>query len=151
MTEPLLHPRKPANAVAFVIAWLRPIGTSPLQFGSKRWSTELPLPYWMPTRVAGGGNIVSDYPVVRIHCVAATESECQRAMDRANDRMRILDEYPLTDVLMDDGSTANCEFAEMTEGPRPDPPPYSSLIATDAASAVVSRLVSTWSLGIPLA
>lgn len=150
MSSPLLYPRKPANAVEFVIAWLRPIGDSPLQFGVKRWSTGAPLPYWTPTRVAGGATILSDYPVVRIHTVAANETDCKRAMDRANDRMRILADDPLTEVLLDDDTIANCEWAEMTEGPRPDPAPYSSVMATDPASAAVSRLVSTWALGIPL-
>ncbi len=143
MSSPLLYPRKPANAVEFVIAWLRPIGDSPLQFGVKRWSTGAPLPHWMPTRVTGGSTILTDYPVVRIHTFAATDTDCKRAMDRANDRMRILNEDPLTDVLLDDDSIANCEWAEMTEGPQ-------QVITTTTASAAVSRLVSTWALGIPL-
>lgn len=147
MSSPLLHPRKPANAVAFVIAWLRPIGDSPLQFGSKRWSVAAPLPYWMPTRVTGPATVLTDYPVVRIHTTAATETECHYAMGRAIDRMYVLADDPLTDVLMDDGSIANCEWAEMTEGPRPDP---TSAMASDPTSAAVSRLVCTWALGIPL-
>lgn len=150
MTEPLLHSRSAANAVYFTIAWLRPIGDSPLQFGSKRWSAGAPLPYWMPTRITGGSTILTDYPVVRIHTVADSETAVHEAMDRANARMRILDEDPLVDVQMDDGSTANCLWAEMIEGPRPDPMPYSSVMSTDPAAAAVSRLVSTWTLAIPL-
>ncbi|MCH2222770.1 MAG: hypothetical protein MK097_20960, partial [Dechloromonas sp.] len=62
----------------------------------------------------------------------------------------IFDEDPLAEVKMDDGSTANCLWADMIEGPRPDPSPYSSVMATAPAAAAVSRLVSTWALAIPL-
>lgn len=146
-----VYPLKPPNAVAFVLAWLLPAAASPLNLGSKRWSTGAPLPYWMVHRVTGADDLISDFPVVRVHTIAATETECQREMDRVNARMRVLVDDPLTDVLMPDGSIANCDWCEIPEGPRPDPPPYSSVLATDPAAAVVSRLVTEYQLGLPYA
>lgn len=147
MSSPALG-RVAPNATAFVIAHLLPAATSPAHLGSKRWSTQAPLPYWMINRVTGGNDFVSDLPVVRLHTIAASETECQHWMAKADARMMVLVEDPLFEIEMADGSIASCEFAECVEGPRTDPPPYSSVLNTDQASSVVSRLVSTWALGL---
>lgn len=149
MTQPVLYERQPPNATAFVLAWLRPIAASPLHLGSKRWAAGAPLPYWMVNRVTGGNDFISDFPVIRLHTIAETETECQREMDRANNRMMALVVDPLLEVVMADGSVANCQWVETLEGPRPDPPPRSSVMGTDPASAAVARLVTTYQLGLP--
>lgn len=142
--------RAAPNATAFVLAHLLPAADSVLNLGAKRWTAGGPLPYWMVNRVTGGNDFVSDLPVVRIHTIAASETECQHWMGIADQRMMLLVEDPLYEVVMTDG-VANCEFAECQEGPRTDPPPYSSVANTDPASAVVSRLASTWALGLRFA
>lgn len=142
--------RKTPNAVAFVIAHLLPAAPAPVNLGSKRWAAGDPLPYWMINQVTGGTDLFSAFPVVRIHAIASTETACQQWMDLANQRMWVLIDEPNTDVLMADDSIANCEWIEMDEVARPDPPPYSSVTAVPGASAV-SRLVSTYCLSLKFA
>jgi hypothetical protein len=124
----------PPNSVAFVLAWLKPLG--PL--GSKRWSAGEPLPYRMVNRVGGTGDLFSDDPLISVHTFAGSETDAAREADITHRRLLVLMNEPLTDVVMADGQLANLEYLEITEGPRRE----------DYADTSITRYVARYRLGL---
>src|SRR5258705_10214269 len=96
-----------------VVAWLTPLGPT---------SVERPagaaLPYRMVNRVAGADDIyiASDDPVVSVHTFAATRTAAKTAARITHQRMFVLANNPMTNVVMPSG-IGNVEYLETFEGP----------------------------------
>jgi hypothetical protein len=105
------------NAEAFVRAWLLPLADDPALVGSKRWEAGMGLPYRLVTRLGGDCDLIGDGAVVRVHTFAATYTAAARAADDTHRRMLLLAENPLADVVMGDGSVANCSSLDRATAP----------------------------------
>lgn len=97
------------------------------------------LPYRMVERVTGGTTVEADYAVVRVHTFGADVDEAYREGRRTDARMMLLARYASTDVAMDNGSMANCDWLEITEAAHEEP--Y-------ASKSVVTRVVSGYHLAL---
>jgi hypothetical protein len=144
---PLLLGRAAPNAQAFVLAHLAPLNgltTPPGGVGSLR-NPKDPLPFRLVQRVAGANDLFSDFPVVSVHTFGANtgnlaDTLASRAADITHRRMLVLLDDPTTDVIMADGSIANCEYLEVKEAPRKEPYRDTSVI----------RYVARYELGLKL-
>lgn len=135
-----LHDEAPPNAELFVIAWLTPLAGAPNKIGPKRWAAGMPFPYFMVRRITGGTDLITDYPVMRVHTFAATYTAASESAWDAHRRMLLLANDPLRDVTMPDGTLANCEWlCADDEGPHEEP--Y-------GAESVVTRFVAEYTLGL---
>lgn len=134
-----LHDEAPPNAEAFVIAWLLPLAGGYDKIGSKMWAAGMPKPYFMVRRITGGTDLITDYPLMRVHTFAASYTEASHKAWDAHRRMLMLANDPLLDVTMPDGSLANCEWLCADEGPHEEP--Y-------AAESVVTRFIAEYTLGL---
>lgn len=135
-----LHDQAPPNAEAFMMAWLMPLAGAPNKIGPKRWASGMPMPYFMVRRITGGTDLITDTPLMRVHTFAASYTEASNKAWDAHRRVLMLAEDPLLDVVMPDGSTANCEWLDAdTEGPHEEP--Y-------GAESVVTRFVAEYRLGL---
>lgn len=126
-----LYDHAPPNSIVFVISHLMPLATTPHKqdsIAAKRWSTGMPLPYRAVTRTTGNTDQLADYPHVRVHTFAATFTDAMREADRTHQRMLLLLDDPLYDVVMPDGSIANCESLTIIEGPHEEEYPASSVV-----------------------
>lgn len=133
-----LYDKTVPNSIVFVIAHLLPLATTPRpqdSVAAKRWVAGMPLPYRAITRVAGGTDQLSDNPTIRVHTFGATFTEAMHEADRSHLRMLLLLDDPLYDVVMPDGSIANCESLTAPDGPHEEP--Y-------AASSVITRFVAEY-------
>ena len=139
MSAPL-HDEAPPNSEVFVIAWLLPLAGAG-GVGSKLWTAGMPKPYRAVRRVTGADDLISDYPVMRVHTFAATYSLAATEADKTHRRMLLLAEDPLSDVSIG-SATANCEWLKTDEGPREEP--------YGAESAVI-RFVAEYCLGLHFA
>ena len=117
MSDPLLYDYAAPDATAFVIAHLRPITNSRTAIGAHRWTAgpDIPLPYRMVERITGPATIELDYAVMRVHTFGSDVNQAYREGRRTDGRMMLLVRNATTDVLMDDGSTANCDWCEINE------------------------------------
>lgn len=133
-----LFDKAPPNAIAFVIAHLLPLAhtTSPQDaVSAHRWAAGMALPYRAVTRVDGGDDQITDFPVIRVHTFAADYTTAAREADRTHRRMLILAEDPLYDVTMPGNITANCAGLSVIRGPHE---------VDYASSSVVTRFVSEY-------
>lgn len=142
MTAPLQHTEKAIAAEVFLARWLTPIiTTSPAAaaIGPKRWGTGMVLPYRTVRRITGSRTADADYPVMRVDTLAATYSDAAREGDRTDSRVMVLVEYPGWGTVMPDGSTAYCEWAEISDVAHEE---------AYGAETVVTRFVSEYRFGI---
>lgn len=117
--------RAAPNAQAFVLAWLEPLNdltTPPGGVGSRRRPGD-PLPFRMVTRITGAGDLYSDYPVVSVHTfgdasISQADTYTNREADITDRRMLLLLEDPTINVVMADGTVANCEYLAVKEAPK---------------------------------
>lgn len=140
MTAPLKAEYVPVDDIAFAIAFFRPLALSANHIAAKRWGTGMPLPYRFITRVGGGRDEQADYPVLRIHTLAATWPDAKRAGNDTDNRAQVLVDYPGWSVTLPNGVVAHCEWAEITESAHEEP--Y-------AAETVATRFVSEMRLCLP--
>lgn len=145
MTAPLRSDYKALNAVAFAIAWYRPIAASTKSVGEKLWTPDLPKPYRAIRRVTGNRTTDADYPTLRIHTFIDASPNNYAAgraeVDKTDERAMQLVNYPGWDTVLSDGTVAHCDWADLTE------------VAHDeeyGAESVVLRFVSELKLGISL-
>ena len=143
MTAPLTSDYKALNAVGFLIAWFKPINTTPGSTGAKLWATGNPKPYRAITRVTGGRTDDADYPMLRIHTFIDAAPNAYTAgmaeVDKTDQRAMQLVHNPGLDTVMPDGSVAHCDWAELTEAAHEE---------EYGAESVVLRFVSELKLGI---
>jgi hypothetical protein len=145
MTAPLAADYKALNAVGFLIAWYRPMATTPGSLGAKLWVTGNPKPYRAITRVTGGQTDDADYPTLRIHTfidsAANNYSAGMAEVDKTDQRARQLVQFPGWDTVMPDGTVAQCEWAELSEAAHEE---------EYGAESVVLRFVSELKLCLSL-
>lgn len=154
MTQPLLHGEAPPNEVAFVLAWLLPITgvdlplTAPFTLdpntvgvGAERWEAGMILPYRSVTVFPVHQDLISSYSIVRVHTFGDSYEHASDEADKTHSRMLVLADDPLTDVLMADGSIANCQSLGGEHCIRPHKQPY-------AAESVVTHFVSEYDLAL---
>lgn len=127
------------NSQSFVLAHLLPLAGDWGHLGAKSWTTGMVLPYRMVTLIPGPSDLISSYSTVRTHTFAKTFTEANNEAWNTHRRMLVLADDPLTNVVMSDGSIANCEWLEVSEEPHEEP--Y-------AAESVVTRFVSEYHLGL---
>jgi hypothetical protein len=142
MTAPLQHDLKAVNAEVFLSAWLLPlIATTPASeaIGSKRWAAGMVLPYRTVRRITGMRTIDADLPMMRVDTLAASYTDAAREADRTDSRVMVLVNNPEWGIPMPDGSTAFCEWAEISAAAHEEP--Y-------AAQSVVTRFVSEYRFGL---
>lgn len=139
VSDPLLDTEQAPDAYAFTIAHLRPITASGNAIGVNRWLAGMVLPYRMVERVAGLTTIEYDLATVRVHTFGQDVNEAYREGRRTDARMMLLAKYSTTDVLMDDGSIANCDWMEISDAAHEEP--Y-------ASKSVVTRVVSEYILAL---
>ena len=128
--------------------WLLPIvTTNPVGAGVgfdmwKRTSvgqSVMPLPYWVPRRVTGSQTEYSDEPVMHVHSFGETYSAAAQAGIAADDRVRVLVEYPNWTVTLSSGRVVNCDWVEIEAAAHHEP--Y-------GAEAIVEHFVSEYRLGL---
>lgn len=141
MSAPLLYPLRAPDAVAFVMAHLRPIVASPLAIGANRWQAGTILPYRMVLRVTGPRSAMADFPVVRVHTFGADVNQAYREGNDTDARMQKLVDDPLYPVDMGEGVLANCSWCEITEAAHE---------VEYKSKSVVTQVVSEYSLKLPL-
>lgn len=137
MTAELYNKTVPIGIV-FVMAHLMPLATTPNPQDSvvpKRWSAGMPLPCWAVTGLGGPTDFLADHPRIRVHTFGATYTDAMLRSWDAHQRMMLLLNNPLYDVVMPDGSIANCESLDAPDSPHEEP--Y-------AASSVVTRFVAEY-------
>lgn len=148
MTAPLKPDTDAPPAEVFMRAWLLPIVTTTpagAGVGSELWKrkasplTPMPLPYWAPRRVTGRQTEYSDEPVIHLHSFGSTYSFAAQAGMAADDRMRVLVEYPNWTVTLSDGRVVNCDWVEIDAAAHHEP--Y-------GAESVVEHFVSEYRLGL---
>jgi hypothetical protein len=113
MTVELLGRAAP-DPQEFLLAWLAPLGDE----CSTRRNPNDPLPFRMVVRVGGAGDLFSDFPLMSVHTFGATDTLASRASKVTEQRLLVLLDDPTTNVLMPDGSIANCENFEVKEAAR---------------------------------
>ncbi|RFZ11184.1 hypothetical protein DSM43518_02024 [Mycobacterium marinum] len=133
MSDPLLDGYAAPGAVQFIIAHLRPITLSVNAIGANKWSAQTPLPFRWVERVTGPTTIEADFATLRVHTFGKDVDEAYAEGRRTDARIMLLVRYATTDVLMDDGSIANCDSVELTEASHEEP--Y-------ASKSVVTRVVN---------
>lgn len=149
-----LYDKAPPNSQAFYLAWLLPLTgidlpvTAPftvdpdtLAIGAKRWQAGMPLPYRMIRVIPGGNDLITSYAKIRVHTFHETYTQASHEADRSHLRMMLLADDPLLDVLMFDGSTANCASLSCCEESHEEP--YT-------ASSVVTRFVAEYDSALRL-
>ena len=145
MTAPLQSDYKALNAVAFMIAWYRPIAASTKSIGEKLWTPDLPKPYRAIRRITGSRTDDADYPVLRIHTFIDANPNLYAAgraeVDKTDERALQLVHYPGLDTVLSDGSVAHCDWAELSEAAHEE---------EYGAESVVLRFVSELKLCISL-
>ncbi|MBY0461524.1 MAG: hypothetical protein K2V38_29765 [Gemmataceae bacterium] len=135
------------NSVAFVMAHLLPLAPGPNRYdyvAANRWAAGMPLPYRAVERVDGDTDIVADYPAIKVHTFAKTYTEASNEADRTHQRMLILLDDPLYDVVMPGGRIANCNSLTVLRGPEESEYPASSVVKRFVAEYLpVLRLAPT--------
>lgn len=125
------------NAVAAIVAHLLPLGTAPNRHdyvAAQRWSAGMPLPYRAVEGGGGPGDLISVEPTIKTHTFAKTYTEAMREGDRTHQRMLILLEDPLYDIVMPDGQIVNCSLTVLRWPEESEYP----------ASSVVKRVVAEY-------
>ena len=136
-----LHDHAPPDSVAFVMAHLMPLAQqlsgSPLaRVAPKRWNADLPLPYWMVVGIDSDEDLISAFPIVRVHTFGKDYPEAWRHATDAHRRMQLIENDPLTDVQLAPGVVAN---GQVLRAKAPHEEPYS-------AETVVTRFVAEYHL-----
>lgn len=148
MTAPLKPDTDAPAAEVFMRSWLLPIVTTTpagAGVGSELWKrkaaplTPMPLPYWAPRRVTGPQTDYSDEPVIHLHSFGATYSAAAAAGMAADDRMRVLVEYPGWGATLPGGRIVQCDWVEIIAAAHHEP--Y-------GAEAIVEHFVSEYRLGL---
>lgn len=136
-----LYDKAPANSVAFVIAHLLPLaaelsGAPQTRVGAKRWTSGMPVPYWLVSGIDSDDDLISAFPIVRVHTFGATYTEASQQADKAHRRMLVIKEDPLYTVTLSGGVAANGQVLR-SKGPTWEP--Y-------GAETVVERFVAEYHL-----
>lgn len=131
-----LYPATAPNAVAFMLAWLAPLGPC----GEKRLQAGYPVPFRMVNRVGGSSNIdlFSDDALISVHTFGNTVTEAEQQGDITRRRILALAYDPSINVVMADNSIANCVYIEETEGP----------LRVDYADTAILRVVARYRLSL---
>lgn len=140
--------RRAPGAVPFVLAYLLPfiraqeppLSPATAHLGAKRWKAGGPLPYWTVTALGGPEDMLSAYPTVRVHTLAAGDTAATAWAELLHSHMLDLVDDPLIDVAMADGTLAGVDWVEVISLPHEEP--Y-------AAESVVTRLISEYQLALP--
>lgn len=150
MTTPLKPELEAVPAEVWLRAWLLPIVTTTPQaagVGTALWKplaaplTPMPKPYWAVERISGPQTEYTDEPLMWIHSFAETRSAAALAGAAADDRVRVLLEYPGWGVTLSDGRVVHCDWVEIVSAAHHEP--Y-------GAESVIDRFVSEYRFGLSL-
>jgi hypothetical protein len=131
MTE--LYDQAPPDASDFVVAWLSPLGAC--------WSNT-PTDKTLPYRVVNVIHDVDDVSagtataVVSVHTFAGTFGAAKAAAKEAHQRMLVIADNPLTDVLMPGGAIGNAYCVSTVQRP----------IHVDYGDTAIKRFVARYEL-----
>ena len=132
-----LYPKDAPNAIAFMLAWLAPLGPC----GEKRWAAGDPVPYRMVNRFGGGANdmdLFADDALLSVHTFGNTVTEAQTEEQNTHRRIMVLIADPSINVVLADSSVANASYIETTERG----------VRVDYGDTAIQRVVSRYRISL---